>query len=137
MYPVTITIQNDTQLNAVLQALRVAPFDPATERAFPQSGSDSRTVAEVDQAIKAENAPEKASKAPKETKAQAAPAPETAVTYQQAADAVTQLAQAKGRDAAVAVLALFGAKKLPEVHPEDFASVIAACAQALQEEVAA
>lgn len=50
--------------------------------------------------------------------------------YETAARAVTALAKARGREAAVAVLAQFGAARLPEVAPEQFAAVIAACEQA-------
>lgn len=58
--------------------------------------------------------------------AEAAPAPD----YETAARAVTALAKARGREVAVAVLAQFGAARLPEVAPEQFAAVIAACEQA-------
>jgi hypothetical protein len=47
-------------------------------------------------------------------------------SYQDAAQAVTKLSRIKGRDAAVALLAQFGAGKLPEVKPEQFAEVITA-----------
>lgn len=56
--------------------------------------------------------------------------PADAPTYQATADAVTQLARTKGRDAAVAVLNEFGAAKLPDVKPEQFAAIIAACEKA-------
>jgi hypothetical protein len=56
--------------------------------------------------------------------------PPDAPTYQAAADAVTKLARTKGRDAAVAVLNEFGAAKLPDVKPEQFAAIIAACEKA-------
>lgn len=59
-----------------------------------------------------------------------APAAEAAPDYETAARAVTALAKACGREAAVAVLAQFGAARLPEVAPEQFAAVIAACEQA-------
>ena len=48
-------------------------------------------------------------------------------SYQDTANAVIKLAREKGRDAAVAVLAKFGASKLPDVKPEQFAAVIAEC----------
>lgn len=60
----------------------------------------------------------------------------TAATYSDAAAAVTALAKAKGRDAAVAVLKDFGAAKLPDIKPEDFAAVIAACEKAATAEQA-
>lgn len=53
-----------------------------------------------------------------------------APTYDDAAKAITALAKAKGREPAMAVLSKFGASKLPEVKPEDFAAVIAAAAEA-------
>lgn len=53
--------------------------------------------------------------------------PADAPTYQATADAVTKLAREKGRDAAIAVLIKFGASKLPDVKPEQFAAVIAEC----------
>lgn len=53
--------------------------------------------------------------------------PADAPTYQATADAVTKLAREKGRDAAIAVLTKFGAAKLPDVKPEQFAAVIAEC----------
>ena len=56
--------------------------------------------------------------------------PPDAPTYQATADAVTKLARTKGRDAAVAVLNEFGAAKLPDVKPEQFAAIIAACEKA-------
>jgi hypothetical protein len=53
-------------------------------------------------------------------------------SYQDAAEAVTKLARAKGRDAAIRVLAKYGAAKLPEVHAEDYPDLIAACEEAAQ-----
>lgn len=65
-----------------------------------------------------------------EQKAEASEAKAEAATYDDAANAVTKLARTKGRDAAIAVLSKFGASKLPEVKPEDFAAVIAATVEA-------
>ena len=53
-----------------------------------------------------------------------------AATYDDAAKAITALAKSKGRDAAMAVLSKFGAAKLPDVKPDDFAAVIAATVEA-------
>ncbi|MDN7881385.1 hypothetical protein [Burkholderia aenigmatica] len=52
------------------------------------------------------------------------------VTYEQASAAVTGLAKTKGRAVAIAVLKKFGATKLPEVKPGQFAALIKACAEA-------
>lgn len=54
-------------------------------------------------------------------------------TYQDAAGAITKLSRTKGRDAAVALLTKFGAAKLPDVKPEQFAAVIAAANIAMGE----
>lgn len=53
-------------------------------------------------------------------------APATTIDYQVAATAITKLSRIKGRDAAVALLAQFGAAKLPDVKPEQFEAIIAA-----------
>ncbi len=51
--------------------------------------------------------------------------------YQQAATAITTLSRQKGREAALEVLAIFGATKLPAVLPERLQEVITAAEQAL------
>jgi len=67
---------------------------------------------------------------PAETEQQGSTAA-TEITYQDAANAVTKLSRAKGRDAAVAVLKQFDAANLKEVKPEQFAEVIAAVNEVL------
>lgn len=52
--------------------------------------------------------------------------------YQQAATAITTLSRKKGREAALIVLANFGASKLPEVPLDRLPEVIAATNQALE-----
>lgn len=83
--------------------------------------TEKKAKAEKTEAVKQEPA------ATQEQKADAAPAADDApeVTYQDAAAAITQLSKVKGRDAAVALLKKFGASKLPEVKPEDFAAIVA------------
>jgi hypothetical protein len=51
--------------------------------------------------------------------------------YQQAATAITTLSRQKGREAALGVLATFGASKLPAVPTERLQEVITAAEQAL------
>lgn len=67
-------------------------------------------------------------------KAETPKAEAPAATYQDAANAVTRLAKAKGREAAVAVLQRFGATKLPDVPETRWGEVVAACEQALAAE---
>jgi hypothetical protein len=83
--------------------------------------TEKKAKAEKAEAPKVEQA------ATPEPKEEAAPAADDApeVTYQDAAAAITALSKTKGRDAAVALLKKFGASKLPEVKPEDFAAIVA------------
>ena len=53
-------------------------------------------------------------------------APVKEVTYAEVAAAITKLANDKGRDAALAVLAQFSIKKLPEAKPEEYAAILGA-----------
>jgi len=55
---------------------------------------------------------------------------EVVPTLQQVADAIIDLANNHSRDAAVGILAKFNVKKVPELKPEQFASVLAAVAAA-------
>lgn len=153
MFPMTVTISNPAQLNAVMAALGVAGIEPP--KTTPCAAHDAETVKEEAKAKPKKEAAKVEAKEEPKAEAQAAAAqaaeqkPETltqmtageaekaldgvanrpadAPTYQATADAVTKLARTKGRDAAVAVLTKFGAAKLPDVKPEQFADVIAAC----------
>lgn len=163
MFPMTVTINNPAQLNAVMAALNVADIEPA--KIPPCAGHAAETAKEEAKGkattAKKEAAKPEAKDEPK-AEAQAAAATETAQateqkpealtqmtageagkalhghannpadapTYQATADAVTKLGREKGRDAAIAVLTKFGAAKLPDVKPEQFAAVIAACEEA-------
>lgn len=156
MFPMTVTISNPAQLNAVMAALNVGGIE--SPKTSPCVGHAAETAKEE---AKGKATTTKAKDEPK-AEAQAAAATETtqaadqkpetltqmtageaekalhghannpadAPTYQDTANAVTKLARTKGRDAAVAVLSKFGAGKLPDVKPEQFAAVIAACEEA-------
>lgn len=143
MFPITMTIHNPTQLNAVLAALSIEQPVPAPAAAVKEATAKkpdgaaqtaetkptaTTAAAESSQSVAAETGM---------TAAQATEAlyghadkPADAPTYQDAANAINALAKAKGRAAAVAVLAAFGAAKLPDVKPEQFADVIAAAQKA-------
>jgi hypothetical protein len=92
-----------------------------TTAAATEAAASTQSTAEA----VADAAPEK-----KADKSEASDKSADAPTYQATADAVTKLARTKGREAAVAVLTKFGARKLPDVKPEQFAAVIAACEEA-------
>ena len=141
MFPMTVTISNPAQLNAVMAALNVAGIE--SPKTSPCVGHAVETVKEEAKgkatSTKKEAAKTEVKDEPK-AEAQAAATTETAQatetadapTYQATADAVTKLARTKGRDAAVAVLNEFGAAKLPDIQPNDFQKVIDACAEAMQ-----
>lgn len=74
---------------------------------------------------------EESSAATQEQKDEPAAAEGKQPTYEEVAAAITKLSRTKGRDAAVAVLTQFSAKKLPDVAPEQFAEVLAAAEEAL------
>lgn len=127
MFPVTITISNPAQLNAVMAALNVAGIE--SPKTSPCAGHAVETAKET---AKTEVKDEPKAEAQAAAATETAQATETAdaPTYQATADAVTKLVRTKGRDAAVAVLNEFGAAKLPDVKPEQFAAIIAACEKA-------
>lgn len=99
-----------------------AVVEEATEvKAEAPAKTEKKAKAEKTESAKVEQA------ATPEPKADVAPAADDApeVTYQDAANAITALSKTKGRDAAVALLKKYGASKLPEVKPEDFAAIVA------------
>jgi hypothetical protein len=148
MFPMTITISNPDQLNIVMAAL----MNPAARLKKAQAAVAQNTASNTPEVslsrpadvAATETAPEPATLPPSGaegvTQMPAAAAekalhdhanrPADAPTYQDAAAAITKLSKVKGRDAAVAVLTAFGAAKLPDVKPEQFADIIAAAEKA-------
>ncbi|NKD46273.1 hypothetical protein HEQ69_11220 [Haematospirillum jordaniae] len=133
MFPMTVTIHDQAQLSAVLTALVEAPEVPCqavphkAKKPLPEKvNAPSPTPGKVSAsppapevlADRTETASAPEEKADKE------------ITYQQVADAVTKLVKTKGRDIAVGVLERFGAAKLPDVKPDQYAAVLAACQEA-------
>ena len=139
LYPTTAVVEITDKSRDVTKEVAAAPVEkPAktsksTPAATQASPAPTQPTAEVEQAA----VPEKTADASSQPVESAAPAPQAstaadpAVTYKEAAEAVTKLSRTKGRDAAIAVLKSFGADKLPDVKPEDFAAVVAACQAAL------
>jgi hypothetical protein len=152
MFPMTVTISNPAQLNAVMAALNVGGVEsPKTTSAHvaetvKEEAKGKVTTTKKEAAKTEPKVEEKATETTAEQKPEAltqmtgaeaekalhghANRPTDAPTYQATADAVTNLARTKGREVAVAVLTKFGAAKLPDVKPEQFAAVIAACEEA-------
>lgn len=128
MFPVAVTIQNQAQLQAVMMALSVG-----NESSIPVSVEAAESVKDAaEKKPRATSAKTITATAHTPRTAEAGAADAEVPTYQATADAVTKLARVKGRDAAVAVLSKFSAVKLPDVKPEQFAAVIAACNQAME-----
>jgi hypothetical protein len=122
MFPMTVTINTMTEFEALMNALGVGKAKTNKEKETPPAAKAA------DQApVSANNS---ASSMPKTSlpPAEAVTAAPVAagVTYADVAAAITNLSKTKGREAAVAVLARFGATKLPDVKPEDFAALIEA-----------
>lgn len=158
MFPTTVTIHNVADLQKVMSVLypvveitdksrdvakgvAAAPVEKPKATKKPTavetqaSPAPTQPTAEV---AAVTDAPEKTADASSQPVESAAPAPQAStaadapvVTYKEAAEAVTKLSRTKGRDAAIAVLKSFGADKLPDVKPEQFAAVVAACQAAL------
>lgn len=57
--------------------------------------------------------------------------PTPTATYEDAKAAVLKISKEKGRDAAVAVLSVFGVQKLPDLQPENYGALVAKVDEAL------
>lgn len=137
MFPMTITVRDHAQLNAVMGALSSAAAAAQTGAYAEQKAIHAEPKdAPAKESTKVEKpaAAAQSAKAPAAT-AQAATTAESpsdkAPTYDDASKAVLKLSGAKGRDAAVALLQKFGAANLKGVKPEQFADVIAAVDEAM------
>lgn len=141
MFPITVTLHNPAQLNAVMAILGADPV--AAPVAAPVADKPKATKPKAEPkpqvAEAAEGNDAAASSAPATT---AAPAASSTDSEQPAGDApaiaiadvnaaIIGLAKAKGRDAAVAVLKEFGVAKAPELKADQYAAVVAAAKKAM------
>ena len=137
MFPMTVTITNTAQLNAVLAAMEHQPATPITLQAAPkaevkepekksaaaatmqkqEAAADTPSTAEVQQTA----APEQKPEASKNKEPEAKP-----TTYQEVVTAINALAKGRGKAKALEVLQSFGVNKGPELKPEQYADVAAA-----------
>jgi hypothetical protein len=140
MFPITITIANTAQLNAVMAALatgdavaqEVAAAPAPKQKATPAKTAppaNTQPTAEAVQEPAPENKPEPSATTQAADAPAAAEAP--AVAFDAVRDAIMGLSKAKGRDAAVAVLGTFGVAKAPELKAEQYADVVAAAKKAM------
>lgn len=144
MFPITITLHNSSQLADVLTVLggstttKLTTLVEAPE--VPCGVVPPKAKKPLPEKVTAPSpTPEKVSASPPAPEVRAkktgmGSAPEEKadkeITYQQTADAVTRLAKTRGREIAVGVLERFGAAKLPDVKPDQYAAVLAACQEA-------
>lgn len=156
MFPMTLTIHNPAQLNAVLAALQapLAAAEPTTEdlvqiarnRAATKEAaapggkpSAASTVPSQPTAEAAPSTPAPSAAAPAPSTSKPEPQPTTApaavasfaaepVTYDQVARAITAGVKAH-REHVVATLRQFGATKGPELKPAQYSAFMAALAQ--------
>lgn len=147
MFPMTATLHNQAQLNAFLAAMGTGNTDkpnipaaldvptgpakaPEKEAVAKETTAKKPTPATKTQAESAPTQPiaEAAEVVVSKSKQEATSAPEAAaaspVSYPDVVTAINTLAKAKGRDAAVDLLAQFGAAKGPDLKPEQFAEFI-------------
>jgi hypothetical protein len=137
MFPMTMTLHSPAQLNAVLRALQPRLADapePSPEGLVSYLEADAGVTAEEKAALakgwphtfeeaEANQAAAKAIKqAPGKSTAQTAP-----VTYDQVAAAITAAVKVN-REKAIDALAKFGARKGPELKPEQYRDFLAALA---------
>ncbi|MER1940485.1 hypothetical protein ABS755_07225 [Castellaniella sp. FW104-16D08] len=158
MFPVTITVTNQAELNAIMAALNLGSSDPSTGRGpahtAPQVPAEKKPKAQADTSATTPDAPvgtQPTASAP----AAAAPESEAAnsdaaqggnseegawntqdgykdtAEYQAVAKAVVEVAKAKGREAAAALLEkVAGVKSLPESLPSQADAIVAAFEEA-------
>jgi hypothetical protein len=140
MFPITVTITNTAQLNAVMAALATggeAVQEVAAAPAPKQKTTPAKTAtpaptqptAEVEAAAAPEKKPEPSATTQAADAPAAADTPAIAVADVNAS--IIALAKAKGRDAAVAVLQQFGVAKVPELKADQYADVLAAVKKAM------
>lgn len=131
MFPVQITLTNVAQLNAVMAALAIVPAAeaPAAKPVKPKAEPKVEAPAAAPAVAEAAPAAPAAPAQEPQVEAQATPA---AYDYTTTAGFITKVAGAKGKAAALEILAKFGTKSLKDVAPENFAAIVAECEESLK-----
>jgi hypothetical protein len=142
MFPMTMTISNAAQLQAVLAALNPeqiaqaaqvkteSPKKEATtakkqEVAAPTQPTAEAVVADAPSNKAEDSAPTGDAKTADKQQTKTTEAASSEVTKEDAKTVALRLAKNKGRDALVALLSDFGAANLDGVKPEQFAEFVA------------
>lgn len=139
MFPVTITLHNPAQLNAVLAAMGTAKAVETLDTK-PHAATGAQTDTERAKADpKPESAPSSEptptasassesssteSKRAEESENSARTEQSTALTYEDAKAAVIEVTKVRGRETAVELLQRFGVSKLPELKPEQYGALV-------------
>lgn len=136
MFPVTITVHNKNQLDAILAAMATGAKLEAAEQPVPAAAkakpaADKPKAQEQAESPKDEAAPSSAptptasdNSASSSTESEAA-SNTKAATYEDAKKAILTLSKEKGRQASVDALARFGAEKLPDLPKDRYADLVA------------
>lgn len=132
MFPITITIKNAVQLQAVMAILDPEQNEYAKAKAI--QAEPTPEPVKVEKAPKAaaavQSAPPPEQSAPAASTAES-PSEAAAVAFDDVKAAIIGLAKTKGREAAVAVLSAFGATKVPDLKAEQYAAVLEAAQKAV------
>lgn len=140
MFPMTITVTNHAQLNAVMAALSAdtiadepkATPAPKVEKAKPEA----KATPEAEEK-KPEPQPTEADLGKTATQAVEAlyghaTKPESTATYDDVKAAVLKLSKEKGRDVAVQVLSRCGVQKAPDLQPDQYADFVRIAGEVLE-----
>lgn len=122
-----IALQETTAaIHLLIAALTSSPTSNTHAQA-PVANNSASSTAEDSLGTKPEAAAQETAKGSHKTESSQSATEAEGVSYDQAAAAIQTLAKSKGRDTAIAILKKFGAAKLPDVEPKDFAAIVAAC----------
>lgn len=138
MFPVTITLHNPAQLNAVLAAMggvkAVETLESKLQAAVAAQTDTkkAKTDPKPDAAPASEPTPTASasseSSSTESTQVAKDEQPETTeqstATYDDAKGLVKEVAKTKGRDAAVGLLQRFGVSKLPDLNPDQYGALV-------------
>jgi len=116
MFPITVTIHNQEQLDKVIAAFSETTY-------AKQKAISTEPKAQSKPKAKSESVVQEESPFAKDEDVQVGE-----ITAKQLGDAILALAKNKGRDVALEILSRFNAKKVPEVKVEDYPLLLEAIA---------
>lgn len=134
MFPVTITIHDSTQLQAVLAAMGEEPISVVEIKEPPKQQAQTTSAKKADKPAPTKPTAEEAKADAQESKEGSSEQAQSPATYEDAKAIALKLSATKGRDALVAVLGKFEAAKLGDIPAEKFAEFVVAAQEALEAE---